>query len=103
MSGRLRLHEALTEIMEGVGEVYYQPPPSVHLNYPCIVYTKTRIQKLAADNRSYRLYSMFEVTVMDRDPDSTLPDRVMELPYSEYDRHYTSGQLHHDIINIYCV
>ena len=101
MTRRLQLHEALVGIMDGAGEVYFQPPPSVALEYPCIVYTKTRIQKLAADNIAYRMYSMFEVTVMDRDPDSPLPDRVMELPYSEYDRHFMSDQLHHDIINVY--
>ena len=41
------------------------------------------------------------VTVIDPDPDGILSDKVLALPMSSFDRHFTMNNLNHDVYNVY--
>ena len=43
----------------------------------------------------------YSVTVIEKDPDSSIPDRVAMLPKCLFDRHYVTENLHHDSFVIY--
>ena len=100
MAQRLDLH-AVLEAIPGPVEVYYQPPPTIQLEYPCIVYKKDFAQSDFAGNKPYQHHKRYEVTVIDRNPDSGIPDLIAELPMCSFDRHYTADNLHHDVYNIF--
>lgn len=100
MGQRLDLHKILVDIL-GSSNVYFQPPETLKMQYPCIVYERGSGDTIFADNISYRFVKRYQVTVIDRDPDSLIPDKVAELPMCTYDRHYTVENLNHDIFNLY--
>jgi hypothetical protein len=82
-------------------KVYFQPPASVQMEYPCIVYARDTGSTQFADDRPYRYDKRYSVTIIARDPDSDIPDKVAMLPKSVFNRHYTADQLHHDVFNVY--
>ena len=75
MGRRLELHNLLLAALQGP-HVYFQPPASVKMQYPCIVYQRVTESVDYADNLKYRNMKLYQVTVIDRNPDSPIPDRV---------------------------
>lgn len=71
------------------------------MEYPCIVYKRDFANTAYADNAPYRHTLRYMVTVIDRDPDSTIPDKVAKLPMCSFNRFYTSGDLNHNVYNIF--
>jgi hypothetical protein len=100
MAQRLELQAILTEILQ-TDQVYFQPPPSVHMDYPCIVYRRDYEQTQFADDKPYARKKRYQVTVIDRDPDSGIPDKIAELPLCVYDRFYTAENLNHDVFKLF--
>jgi len=100
MSRRLELHELLAETL-GSRNVYFQPPDKTQMKYPCVVYSRSRINTKHADNRLYSHNQAYTVTVIGPDPDSSIVDKVLKLPHCRPDRHFTSDNLNHDVFTIY--
>ena len=100
MATRLELHETLCDIL-GSRNCYYQPPESKKMQYPAIVYNLDSIEARYADNRRYLGLNRYTVTVVDKDPESELPRKMITLPYCRFSRHYTSDNLHHFVFTLY--
>lgn len=100
MAPRLQLQSLLEELL-GTDKVYFQPPPNVVLTYPCIVYKRDFAQTTFADNQPYDRQIRYQVTVMDKNPDSELPAKVAALPMCLFDRFYTADNLNHDVFNLF--
>lgn len=100
MANRLDLQAELEELL-GSRNVYFQPPASVRINYPAIVYTRSDIDNTFADDSVYIQSHFYEVTVIDEDPDSKIVDAVSKLPTCQFSRHFTSENLNHDTFIIY--
>lgn len=100
MASRLELHEVLCDIL-GSRHVYYQPPESVKMVYPAIVYSKNSIDIKHGDDLVYRQVVGYSVTLIDKDPDSEFVDKIMQIPMCRFDRHYAADNLNHDVFTIY--
>lgn len=100
MASRLELQTKLEELL-GSKNVYYQPPASVKMQYPAIIYSKAGIRSDHANNSVYRKLTRYEITVIDRIPDNPVIDSLMELSYCSYDRHYVADNLNHDTLTLY--
>lgn len=100
MAPRLELQNLLVDIL-GSNNVYFQPPPSIQLKFPCIIYNREFEDFKHADNKPYNRTKRYQVTVIDRDPDSDIPDKVAQLPLCSYDRFYTADNLNHDVYNLF--
>lgn len=100
MAPRLQLQSLLEELL-GTDKVYFQPPPSVVLTYPCIIYKRDFAQTQFADNVPYDRQLRYQVTVIDKNPDSELPAKVAALPMCLFDRFYTADNLNHDVFNLF--
>ena len=100
MVRRLKLHEVLCEVL-GTRSVYYNPPESVRINYPAIVYSRKDIDNIHADDSVYGQTRVYEVTVIDEDPDSEIVGKVSRLPSCRFDRHFVSDNLNHDTFTLY--
>lgn len=101
MGQRAKLQAELQEVL-GSANVYFQPPESVKMKYPAIVYEKTTGDSRFADDHSYTFYQAYSVTSIDANPDSETPKKILEhFPMSRYDRSFTSGNLNHEVINLY--
>lgn len=100
MARRDDLHALLVATL-GSNHVYFQPPPSIQMMYPCIVYQKSDVRALHANDKPYNRRKRYQVTVIDRNPDSEIPDRVGALPTCSFDRAFTADDLNHDVFDIF--
>lgn len=100
MSSRLDLHSLLVDML-GSEHIYYQPPENLKLEYPAIVYSKSRIDKRSANDSAYKLNTRYELIVIDKRPDNPVIEKLLALPYCSYDRNYESDNLNHDVLTIY--
>ncbi len=100
MDRRVKLQQILEEIL-GSKNVYYQPLENVRMNYPAIRYSKESIDSEFANNSKYINTKRYQITLIDRRPDNSAIDKILNLPLSSYDRHFISDNLHHDVIIIY--
>jgi hypothetical protein len=100
MDKRLELQTILEDVL-GSRNVYFQPPESIKLNYPCILYFRTTVTPTFANNLPYTTQKQYLVTVIDSDPDSVIPDKVQALPKTIFERHYKKDDLNHDVYKIY--
>ena len=100
MKTRLELHEELVKIL-GSKNVYFQPPESLKLNYPAIVYKRSNIRNTFAGDNVYNQSYFYEITVIDRKPDSEITKKLSRLPKIKFDRSFTYDNLNHDVLTIY--
>lgn len=100
MATRLELQSKLEELL-GSKNVYYQPPESMKLDYPAIVYHKSKPEFKRANNSQYLRYNSYTITVIDRKPDNEVIDKLLELPLCSYDRNFKTNNLEHDVLTIY--
>lgn len=95
---RLEFHAFLKQFCDNV---YFQPPPSFMMKYPAIVYTTNRDWKLHANNDKYIRQPSYQVTIIDRDPDSEINSAISELRMCDFDRSFTSDNLNHFVYTIF--
>lgn len=100
MGDRLDL-QTLLENIPGINEVYFQPPSSISMVYPCIVFQRTDIDIKHANNNPYSHKKQYTITIIDSNPDSSIPDSVSMLQTARFDRRYVANNLYHDIFTIY--
>lgn len=101
MASRLNLHEELCALL-GTRNVYFNPPESVKLKYPCIVYARDGVYKHNADDSMYKSKNRYTVTVIDEDPDSNLADLILQrYPMCAFDRSFVSKNLCHNVLTLY--
>ena len=93
---------SLQSLLEAITpKVYFQPPSNIQLTYPCILYVRDGSDTKFADNSKYQHTKRYQVTVIDRNPDSILPDKVEELPLCSFDRFFAADNLNHYVFNLY--
>lgn len=100
MAPRSKL-QTLLETILGSRNVYFQPPATVKMSYPAIVYKRDRLESKYANNLTYRFMKRYTLTYIDKNPDSSVPDVLVILPLCSFSRHFTADNLNHDIFNIY--
>lgn len=100
MDRRLELHELLCTIL-GSRHVYFQPPPTIQLVYPCIIYSLKDILTHMGDDTKYIKRKAYDIIVVDEDPDSSIPDKIGELQYSSFKTQYVTDQLYHTTYQLY--
>lgn len=91
---RIDLHNILVNIL-GSNYVYYQPPETIQLKYPCIIYSLSRFDTKFADDKRYRDLKCYDITLIDKDPESVFVDPIRNIKYCELTRSYTSDNLNH--------
>lgn len=94
MATRMDLHELLVEKL-GADRVYFQPPESVKMVYPCFVYSIENIPVEYANDSNYKLNDRYLVRYITRDPDDELIDWLKWIHGFSFERHYVADNLHH--------
>ena len=101
MASRIELNEELVSLL-GSRNVYFQPPETIRMKYPCIIYMKSNVRSRYADNVNYASMNEYTLTVVDRDPDSDIADRLLRrFPFCSFSRRYTAENLYHDVLTLY--
>lgn len=100
MTSRLELHAMLVEIL-GSKNVYFQPPSTIKMSYPAIVYSLGNIENRRADNSVYNTNKSYELTLVTSNPDDETVNKLNVLSMCSFDRFYTSDNLNHYVFTIY--
>lgn len=99
MRTRLQLHEKLCDIL-GSRNVYFRPPAK-GMKYPCIIYDLEGYDPRYADNIPYTDPKRWSLTVIDQNPDSEIPYKLLQLSYCHLDRPYQADGLNHFVFTLY--
>lgn len=99
-SKRLALHQVLVDKL-GSSHVYFQKPTSSQMEYPCIVYEIKDAPSKFADDIPYLNTIGYQVTLIDKDPDTNVFDGLKSVPWCRFDRHFVSDNLHHYVFVIH--
>ena len=99
MANRLKLDAELRALVDNV---YFQPPESIKMRYPCIVYERSTGRSLRADNYMYVHFTEYQVTYITKDPDDRMVDILLKsFPMISHDRFYTADNLNHDVYTLF--
>ena len=100
MGRRLDLDSQLRSLL-GSDNVYFQPPESIVLKYPCIIYKRESNDVKFADGAPYAIRRKYSLLLIDRNPDTTLPDTISALPLCKPGSFYQFENLNHYPFTIY--
>lgn len=98
---RLPFQMILEQTVDPGGKVYFQPPPTMRMIYPCIRYELERLDGENADNSTYYTSKGYNVIYISRDPDSPVPEKLRMLPMCRFIRYYALDNMHHWVFTIY--
>ena len=93
--------QATFEELLGSGNVYYNSPSSLQMDYDAIVFVRSRIESIYADNRPYGHSLCYEVTTITEDPDASIIGKIASLTKCTHNRHFVSDNLHHNVFTLY--
>lgn len=101
MASRLELQAELQDLL-GSENVYFQPPESVLLKYPAIVYRKKSGDLKYANNDVYTFKTAYQVVVIDYDPDANWVEKMLKrFKHIRVENEYVSKNLNHWPFSIY--
>ena len=103
MASRDDLQLDLEEVL-GSQNVYFQPPESKKIVYPCIIFNFNRINSKRASNAAYKMDNYYTATYITKKPalSTDIPQKMLKkFPMCRHDRHYIADNLHHDVFTLY--
>lgn len=100
MSNRIELQDIFIKIL-GSNNVYYQPPESLKIKYPAIIYNLSDITHRHANNKPYLRGKRYLVRYIDKNVDSEIPDRISDLPMCLFIRFYTDENVNNWVFELY--
>ena len=96
MSRRTRRQTLQAKLQELCPHVYFQPPASISMSYPCFVFSYQDDTKFHADDKPYFVFDRYSITYITKEAYPTdVLDALDAIRYCDFDRHYTSDNLHH--------
>lgn len=100
MDKRIEFHDILKSVLNS-SNVYFQPPETIKMNYPAIVYSLSNLRNMYADNLVYIQKKAYNVILIEKNPDSETIEKLSKLPYSNFNTSYVSDHLYHYSYTIY--
>lgn len=101
MSSRLELQSKLEELI-GNRNVYFQPPASVMLSYPCVIYNIGNGDAKRADNMVYTFTNSYDLIFIYKKPNIEIIETVLaEFPMCRLASTYCSDNLNHYAFTLY--
>ena len=102
MATRLELQHALEAL--DIGKPYFQPPASVRLQYPCVIYDMNRADVTYASDRAYAITNQYSLMHICKDPDESqavIEKIIRAFPRCNHDRTYIADNLYHQVFSLY--
>lgn len=98
---RAELQTAFEEFL-GSPNVYFRPPESKKMAYPCIVYDVRSGDSRYANNSTYIFHRSYDVQIIHKEADTDLIERfVFTFPKSKFDRSFKMDNLNHENFILY--
>lgn len=101
MATRLELQAELEQFI-GNNNVYFQPPESIKLAYPCIIYRLGSGNAKYADNGLYKFTNSYDILFISKSPRVDIVEQMLrQFPMCRFSRHYNSDNLNHYAFTLY--
>jgi len=101
MASRLELQTKLESIL-GSKNVYFQPPETVKMSYPAVVYAIGNGEVKRADNVVYYFMNSYDVTFIFKKPNLDIIEIMLnEFQMCRLSSSYCSDNLNHYAFNLY--
>lgn len=100
MKTRIEFQQMLEELI-GSRNVYFQPPESLRIKYPCIVYSLQNVSNRFANNDIYKQDHFYELVLVDSNPDSEIFKKMCKNPKFRFKNSYVSDNLNHFVFESY--
>lgn len=101
MRTREELHTKLCQIL-GNNNVYFQPPETIKMQYPCIIYSYKGDDNLFANDRIYNRVREIQIQhISRRMTDSIVDDLTTQLNYCRFTTSFVSDNLLHENFTLY--
>lgn len=101
MKERIDLHNKLCEIL-GNSRAYFQPPESMQLKYPCIVYSRNSDYANKANNKLYMYEHSYQLIYITDDGETDMPLRLLRaFPKCRQGQPYPADNLYHFPFDLY--
>lgn len=100
MGDRITLHNKLKAIL-GSDQVYFQPPETVKMEYPAIIYKEDIFRSDYADNTSYLIHTGYTITLITKKHQEDTILKILKLPKCMHDRQYISDNLYHNAFTMF--
>ena len=101
MGSRIELQQKLEAVL-GSRNVYFQPPETLKIKYPAIIYDLADIETVKANNRKYLYNKRYTITLIHNDPDTDLVEKLLEaFTYVDFDRNYKTNNLYHFVFDLF--
>ncbi len=101
MVRRLKLQTEMSNIST-VKKVYFQPQPSLQMEYPCIRYSLGEPEQKYAGNMTYKYTQRYDGVIIDRNPESAIPKQLIaKFPMCKLGKPYIADNLNHFPFTLY--
>ena len=101
MGSRIELQQKLEAVL-GSRNVYFQPPETLKIKYPAIIYDLADIETAKANNHKYLYNKRYTITLIHNDPDTVLVENLLEaFNYVDFDRNYKTNNLNHFVFDLF--
>ena len=101
MGTTLDLQNKLKSIL-GSDYVYFQPPSTTRMQYPCFLVERSGMSQFNADNKNYSNTAQYTVTYISNEQDPDMIKIVLDsFEMCKYARPFVSDNLYHDPFVIY--
>lgn len=101
MNNRVELNTKL-KMLIGSSNVYFQPPASVQLSYPCVIYSIGEGDAKHADGMVYSYVNSYDLLFIFKKPNVAIIEKVLaELPMCKMTRAYVADNLNHYAFRVY--
>lgn len=101
MASRLDLQTKLEELIAN-RNVYFQPPSTVSISYPCIIYNIGNGDVKRANNNLYSYTNNYQLTMIYKKPMVDIIETMLRsFQMCKLDRTYVSDNLYHYVFSIY--
>lgn len=98
---RLNLHAKLLEFL-GENRVYFQPPETFKMSYPCVIYSLSTLSSTFADNKTYLVDDRYRITYVTNDPDDIkIKEFLFFFDKIRFVTTFVSGGLYHYEYELY--
>ena len=100
-SKRVELGSILKTLV-GNSNVYFQPPETIKLSYPCVIYNLDGVNQSHANDYVYKYDKRYIVTFISKDPDNTYFESLISaMKHVRFDRRFIADNLYHDVFTVY--
>lgn len=81
---------------------YFQPPETLKLTYPCVVYAFERFDTRRANNLNYIINERYKISFLHKDADNGTVKQVMrKFEKIAHVQHYITNGVYNDVYFIY--